>query len=406
MSVFVTVSIKNASQRGLGSHRPPWYQSRVKGFLQISILIRYFIVLHTYESTPVVYLSCPLFQVAAQPPPVPIRPPAVPERSKKGPPPPITGVRVIPTERVAPPPPYIKQLPPPQVPQQQKPLQPPIPPPHIPHPPKPQQTVKNVISQVPTKQKPLQPKVLPTVPPQSHSLQQQSQVPASKQQQAGPRAIEQSQCHTNQPAGFQTQIQLTLNQSQIQQGLTQPQNQAKQPSQALKQNQTQQPSTKPQGQNTQLYNKQQNFPTPQPLPKTQEAQIQHQPVAMPPARVEQQPFNNKVSVRQDSNVSSDSFSQNSSPSYTTKTMETPLLPPHGVSSTNASQKVSSGSKKKMFSGDMGNGAPLTGNDVSSNGNAALTKSMSTPASLQTIVRFHHGSNMSLHHRVSMTDRSV
>lgn len=37
--------------------------------------------------------------------------------------------------------------------------------------------------------------------------------------------------------------------------------------------------------------------------------------------------NNKPgSVRQDSNVSSDSFSQTSSPSYTSKTMEAPLLP--------------------------------------------------------------------------------
>lgn len=33
-----------------------------------------------------------------------------------------------------------------------------------------------------------------------------------------------------------------------------------------------------------------------------------------------------ASVRQDSNVSSDSFSQTSSPSYTSKTMEAPLLP--------------------------------------------------------------------------------
>lgn len=33
-----------------------------------------------------------------------------------------------------------------------------------------------------------------------------------------------------------------------------------------------------------------------------------------------------ISVRQDSNVSSDSFSQTSSPSYTSKTMEAPLLP--------------------------------------------------------------------------------
>jgi hypothetical protein len=306
----------------------------------------------------------------------------------------------MPTERSGPT--YIKQMPPSQVPQQQKPLQPPIPPPHIPHPPKSQQAVKNIISQVPIKQKPLKPKILPTVPPQSNSLPQQSQVQANKQQQVGTRKLEQPQCHTTQPASFQTQIQQTLNQSQMQQSLTQSQNHVKQPSQQLNQNQAQQPLNKPQGQNSQLYNKQQNFPTPQPPPKTQEAQIQPQPVPVPPSRVEQQPYNNKVSVRQDSNVSSDSFSQNSSPSYTTKTMETPLLPPHGVSSTNASQKVSSGSKKKIFSGDMGNGAPLTGNDVSSNGNAALTKSMSTPASLQTIVRFHHGSNMSLHHRVSMT----
>jgi corin len=240
-------------------------------------------------------------------------------------------------------------------------------------------------------------------------MQQQSQVPANKQQQVGTRKIEEPQCHTNQSASFQTQIQPTLNQSQMQQGLTQTQNHIKQPPQTLKQNQTQQLSNKPQGQNSQLCNKQQTFPTPQPQPKTQEAQTQQQPAVVPLSRVEQQPYNNKVSVRQDSNVSNDSFSQNSSPSYTTKTMETPLLPSHGVISTSASQKASSGGKKKMLNGDVGNGAPLTGNDVSSNGNAALTKSMSTPASLQTIVRFHHGSNMSLHHRVSMTpdtDRRV
>lgn len=40
------------------------------------------------------------------------------------------------------------------------------------------------------------------------------------------------------------------------------------------------------------------------------------------------PPGSKVSVRQDSNVSSDSMSQTSSPSYTTKTMETPLLLHH------------------------------------------------------------------------------
>jgi corin len=81
-------------------------------------------------------------------------------------------------------------------------------------------------------------------------------------------------------------------------------------------------------------------------------------------------------------------------------METPLLPHHGVNSMTASQKVSSAGNKKLLNGDAGNGTALTGNDINSNGNAALTKSISTPASLQTIVRFHHGSNMSLHHRVS------
>ena len=339
------------------------------------------------------YHSCSLLQVSAQPPPVPLRPPAVPERIKKGPPPPITGVRFVSTEGSGPT--YLKQMPPSLVPQQ-KPVQPPIPPPHIPHPPKPQQPVKNINSQVPIKQKPLKPKALPAVPPQSHSLQQQPQVEVNnEQQQLGTLKMEQSQCHTNQSATFQTQIQQTLNQSQMQQGLTQSQNHVKQPPQPLNQVQTQPPLNKPQTQNSQLFNKPPNFTTPQ-----QGSQIQHQPAAMPPSRAEQQPYNNKVSVRQDSNVSSDSFSQNSSPSYTTKTMETPLLPQHGVSSTTASQKVSSGGKKKILNGDIGHGTPLTGNDVGNNGNAALTKSMSTPASLQTIVRFHHGSNMSLHHRVS------
>lgn len=88
----------------------------------------------------------------------------------------------------------------------------------------------------------------------------------------------------------------------------------------------------------------------------------------------------KVSVRQDSSVSSDSFSQTSSPSYTSKTMETPLLPPRTVS------KHNNVSKKPLIEGG-------------TNTNTTITKSASTPAGLQTIVRFHNGSNMSLHHRV-------
>ncbi|XP_048507998.1 atrial natriuretic peptide-converting enzyme [Athalia rosae] len=86
-----------------------------------------------------------------------------------------------------------------------------------------------------------------------------------------------------------------------------------------------------------------------------------------------------ISVRQDSNVSSDSFSQTSSPSYTSKTMEAPLLPHK-----HANGKVPGRAL-----------APEPENPPGS----PITKSMSTPASLQTIVRFHSGSNMSLHHRI-------
>ncbi|XP_044580034.1 atrial natriuretic peptide-converting enzyme-like isoform X2 [Cotesia glomerata] len=89
--------------------------------------------------------------------------------------------------------------------------------------------------------------------------------------------------------------------------------------------------------------------------------------------------NNKPgSVRQDSNVSSDSFSQTSSPSYTSKTMEAPLLP-----------------HKHIFSKIQGKISTTEPEPPGS----PITKSISTPASLQTIVRFHSGSNMSLHHRI-------
>lgn len=91
--------------------------------------------------------------------------------------------------------------------------------------------------------------------------------------------------------------------------------------------------------------------------------------------------NNKVSMRQDSGISSDSFSQTSSPSYTTKTMEIPLLPPKTPVKQN---------------GVLAKIGHIEDNDSN---NATITKSVSTPASLQTIVKFHNGSNMSLHHKV-------
>lgn len=112
--------------------------------------------------------------------------------------------------------------------------------------------------------------------------------------------------------------------------------------------------------------------------------------------IQKSPSSNKVSIRQDSSISSDSFSQTSSPSYTTKTMETPLLP-HSTRYCNG-----------KIGGNKQNSSLLTRNNAEAfdiekdgkNNSTALTKSISTPASLQTIVRFHNGSNMSLHHRVS------
>lgn len=116
----------------------------------------------------------------------------------------------------------------------------------------------------------------------------------------------------------------------------------------------------------------------------------------------------KISMRQDSNVSSDSFSQNSSPSYTTKSMETPLLA-HSVGKNcrhNRKKYLSdreSGGRKETGMGDSDEAVSANANMILDDTNNAITKSHSTPASLQTIVRFHHGSNMSLHHRVRIHD---
>jgi hypothetical protein len=125
---------------------------------------------------------------------------------------------------------------------------------------------------------------------------------------------------------------------------------------------------------------------PPPAPKTC-----HKPNISPASKVggNQQCNGGRVSVRQDSGISSDSFSQTSSPSYTTKTMETPLLPPK----TPVRQQNGILTKAQNVEDD-------------TNGNTTITKSASTPASLQTIVRFHNGSNMSLHHRVTSLAPSI
>ncbi|XP_024083627.1 atrial natriuretic peptide-converting enzyme isoform X2 [Cimex lectularius] len=103
----------------------------------------------------------------------------------------------------------------------------------------------------------------------------------------------------------------------------------------------------------------------------------------------------EIPERQDSNVSSDSFSQNSSPSYTTKSMEAPLLPQIAKGT---------GVRKKKYGSERGKDlGPIKidrDETVPNDPNTSpITKSHSTPASLQTIVRFHNGSNMSLHHRI-------
>lgn len=121
---------------------------------------------------------------------------------------------------------------------------------------------------------------------------------------------------------------------------------------------------------------------PPPVPKTP----QKSPISPAAKNSPNSTCNSKMSVRQDSGVSSDSFSQTSSPSYTTKTMETPLLPPR----TPNHLKHNGICRTPLAIEDDGSNSPIT-------------KSVSTPASLQTIVRFHNGSNMSLHHKVIIRD---
>ncbi|KAL4702474.1 hypothetical protein ACJJTC_016424 [Scirpophaga incertulas] len=66
-------------------------------------------------------------------------------------------------------------------------------------------------------------------------------------------------------------------------------------------------------------------------------------------------------------------------------MEAPLLPHQHVN--------------KSLNAKIARGLLLKEQQEKEAGNSSITKSMSTPASLQTIVRFQNGSNMSLHHRI-------
>lgn len=108
----------------------------------------------------------------------------------------------------------------------------------------------------------------------------------------------------------------------------------------------------------------------------------------------------KISERQDSNVSSDSFSQTSSPSYTTKSMEAPLLPGITIKGGGRKKKYHSERIKDVGPIKFERDQSVVAEALEDPNTSPITKSHSTPASLQTIVRFHNGSNMSLHHRVS------
>nr|XP_018913132.1 PREDICTED: atrial natriuretic peptide-converting enzyme isoform X1 [Bemisia tabaci] len=107
----------------------------------------------------------------------------------------------------------------------------------------------------------------------------------------------------------------------------------------------------------------------------------------------------KNTIRQDSNVSSDGYSQTSSPSYNIKSMETPLLP---RSKSKQGSKVvvpKVGKDKKKATLECLNTSECNKTRIKEGSTSPLTKSMSTPASLQTAVKLSNGSNMSLHHKI-------
>ncbi|XP_050314425.1 atrial natriuretic peptide-converting enzyme isoform X2 [Anthonomus grandis grandis] len=96
-------------------------------------------------------------------------------------------------------------------------------------------------------------------------------------------------------------------------------------------------------------------------------------------------------MRQDSGISTDSFSQNSSPSYTTKSMETPLIPPKPSTKSQNGKIINKSKDINSLK------SPIEENN-------GLTKSVSTPVGLQAVVRFHNESTMSVHHKILKESR--
>lgn len=116
-------------------------------------------------------------------------------------------------------------------------------------------------------------------------------------------------------------------------------------------------------------------------PDTKQPSLQQE--SLNPAAIRSVPP--RVSMRQDSSISSDSFSQTSSPSYNTKIMEAPLLS-HAAKMPRVSKPIAVRNLEEEIEKEC---------PADNNGSSAIIKSASTPASLQTIVRLSNGSNVSL-----------
>lgn len=99
----------------------------------------------------------------------------------------------------------------------------------------------------------------------------------------------------------------------------------------------------------------------------------------------------RVTMRQDSSISSDSFSQTSSPGYNSKIMEAPLLS-HAAKMPKVSKPIAVRNLEEEIAKDCAG---------DQSGSSVIIKSASTPASLQTIVRLSNGSNVSLQGKVSV-----
>lgn len=102
-------------------------------------------------------------------------------------------------------------------------------------------------------------------------------------------------------------------------------------------------------------------------------------------------------IRQDSSISSDGyFSQTSSPSYTVRSMDTPLIPHIKNKKKYNIAKISLEGKGEDIDTGISSLEACSGNV------SPLIKSHSTPACLQAVVKMHNdtSANMSLHHRVS------